>query len=356
VTPDARASGGDPAPLLDVRGLHTHFVTDVGIVRAVDGVSLTLHAASTLGIVGESGSGKSVLARSIMGLLPSNAGHLAGDVIEFGGDDILAMSTRERRNLLGPGIGMVFQDPMTALTPTVRIGRHVVEPLRRHFQMGRSDARNRAVELLTNVGIPDAERRMRQYPHQLSGGLRQRVVIARALSCRPRLLIADEPTTALDVTVQRQILDLLERLQREYRMALILVSHDLGVVATRTDRLAVMYAGRVVETGPTRAVTQQPRHPYTRALIDAIPRLSGDRRQRLQAVPGRPPSLLGVRQGCAFAPRCPRVQPDCRRIDPVLAGDRGGRASDHQSACHHPHEYVSEIGDGQSIEYRRQAL
>ncbi len=311
----SRTSG----PLLDVVDLRTFFRTPRGIVRAVDGVSFDLDRGRTIGIVGESGSGKTVLARSIMGLLPrATTVHPTGRVL-FDGQDLLTLPARAKRDIWGEEVAMVFQDPMTSLNPVVKIGRQITEGLEHHLDMSRRDARLTAVALLTSVGIPEPLRRLSQYPHELSGGMRQRVTIAIALACGPRLLMADEPTTALDVTVQAQILDLLQKQQRERFMAMVLITHDLGVVAGRTDEILVMYAGRVVERAPTYELFRHMKMPYTEALLQSIPRITNPSHTRLQAISGRPPDLVNLPVGCKFAPRCPYVQERCTEEEPPLA-------------------------------------
>ena len=323
----------DPGePLLVVDDLHTSFRTGRGTVRAVDGVSLSVAAGQTLGIVGESGSGKTVLSRSIMGLLPLRDVIRSGTV-RFAGHDLTAMKPEQLRQVWGAELSMIFQDPMTALNPVKRIGKQITESLRMHLDMDRSEANSTAVELLRSVGIPSPEDRVRWYPFQLSGGMRQRVMIAIALACGPRLVMADEPTTGLDVTVQAQILDLLKDLQRERHMAVILVTHDLGVVANRADEIVVMYAGRVVERASTRLLFSDTRMPYTRALMDSIPRLSDPSGARLHAIAGRPPDLIHPPKGCRFAPRCPYVQDKCRELEPPL---RTAGSPDHLFACWYP--------------------
>jgi oligopeptide/dipeptide ABC transporter ATP-binding protein len=309
--------GSIEGPLLEVEDLHTSFRTGRGLVRAVDGVSLTLGRGRTLGVVGESGSGKTVLSRSIMGLLPGSNVERSGTV-RFAGHDLTTMSLPELREVWGMQIALVFQDPMTALNPVVRVGRQITEALRLRAGLDRKGAYETAVALLNSVGIPAPERRLRNYPHELSGGMRQRVMIAIALACGPKLLLADEPTTGLDVTVQAQILDLLATQQRERHMGMILVSHDLGVVANRTDEIVVMYAGRVVEQAPTAELFAHTRMPYTEALLRSIPRLSEPSHTRLRAIPGRPPDLAADISGCRFAPRCPYVQDQCRTEEPPL--------------------------------------
>jgi peptide/nickel transport system ATP-binding protein len=306
-------------PLLDVKDVQTHFRTDRGLVRAVDGVSFSLERGKTIGIVGESGCGKSVLSRSIMGLLTSNA--VRNGSIAFEGREIGQADTETMKRYWGTQMSMVFQDPMTSLNPVMRIGNQIMESLRYHLDVTKEYAEETALALLRSVGIPEAERRLREYPHQLSGGMRQRVMIAIALACGPKLLFADEPTTALDVTVQAQILDLLQGQQRERFMAMVLVTHDLGVVAGRTDDIAVMYAGRIVEKAPTRALFANTRHPYTEALLKSIPKLAHASHTRLEAITGRPPDLVNPPPGCKFAPRCPYAQEQCLQSEPPLADD-----------------------------------
>jgi peptide/nickel transport system ATP-binding protein len=322
----------DAGVLLEVDDLVTSFATPRGELRAVDGVSLRLARGETLGIVGESGSGKSMLARTIMRLLPPTA-TTSGRVV-YGGKDLAELSPSAARNLWGPELAMVFQDPTTSLNPTKRVGTHITESLRHHLGLGRRAAGQRAVELLDQVGIPGPDQRVRQYPHELSGGMRQRVTIAVALACEPNLLVADEPTTALDVTVQKQILDLLSRLQGERGMAMILITHELGIVSGRSDRVAVMYAGRLVETAPTRRLFASVRHPYTEALLRSSPRIDAPSHTRLQAITGRPPDLAKLPPGCRFAPRCPHATDVCREQEPALQESEEG----HLVACHHPVE------------------
>ncbi len=319
-------------PLLTVDDLRTWFHTPRGTVRAVDGISLTVRRGTTVGVVGESGSGKTVLSRSIMGLLPTRDVERAGTVT-FAGRDLTTMSAKELRSVWGPQIAMIFQDPMTALNPVKRVGAQITESLRLHLHMDRKEARATAAALLDSVGIPSPEKRLRAYPSQLSGGMRQRVMIAIALACGPRLVLADEPTTGLDVTIQAQILDLLGSLQDERNMAMILVTHDLGVVATRADEIVVMYAGKVVERAPTPTLFADPKMPYTRALMDSIPRLSQPSGTRLAAIAGRPPDLVDPPQGCRFAPRCPYAQDRCRESEPPL---RTAGSADHLFACWFP--------------------
>jgi peptide/nickel transport system ATP-binding protein len=315
------------APLLSVEGVSVDLPTRRGVLRAVERVDLTLMAGRTLGIAGESGSGKTMLSRAILGLLPRQA-RLAGRV-RFDGEDLTRLDPRALRRLRGRSLAVVFQDPMTSLNPVLTIGRQIVETLQEHLKLPGATAQKRAAELLAAVGIPDPEQRLRQYPHQLSGGMRQRAVIAIALSCEPKLLIADEPTTALDVTIQAQILDLLGREQRRRRMAMILVTHDLGVLAGRTDEVAVMYAGRVVERAPTPLLFRSKRMPYTEALLAAIPRLDAPPHTPLPTVTGRPPDPTRSVPGCAFAPRCKYAVEHCRSEAPPLSGSE----ADHRYAC-----------------------
>jgi peptide/nickel transport system ATP-binding protein len=303
--------------LLEVTDLHTSFKTPRGLARAVNGVSFVLDRGKTLGIVGESGSGKSVLSRSIMGLLPKHNVVREGSV-RYKGEEISTLSNSSMRQLWGTEMAMVFQDPMTSLNPVVKVGRQITESLHYHLDMDREEANATALALLKSVGIPEAERRLNEYPHQLSGGMRQRIVIAIALACGPRLLFADEPTTALDVTVQAQILNLLQQQQRERDMAMILVTHDLGVVAGRADEIAVMYAGQVVEHAPAALLFAQMRMPYTEGLLKSIPKLDQPSHSRLQVIGGRPPDLVTPPPGCKFAPRCPYAQDRCRVEEPPL--------------------------------------
>jgi oligopeptide/dipeptide ABC transporter ATP-binding protein len=292
--------------LLEVSDLQTHFFTREGVVRAVDGVSFSVERGRTLGIVGESGCGKSVTALSIMGLIPKPPARIVGGSVHFDGRDLTKLSEKQLENVRGRDIAMIFQDPMTSLNPTLTIGTQITETLKRHLGLAKEDARKRAVDLLEHVGIPQASRRLDDYPHRFSGGMRQRVMIAIGLSCRPKLLIADEPTTALDVTIQAQILDLLYDLQREFEMALILITHDMGVIAEVVDEVAVMYAGQIVEQASVLDLYDHPEHPYTEALLGALPQLEGEgiREGRLTSIPGRPPDLINPPAGCRFAPRC----------------------------------------------------
>ncbi len=303
--------------LLGIRNLRTTFRSDEGLVRAVDGIDLDVAEGEVVGVVGESGSGKSVTMLSLMGLVEP-PGRVEADRIRFEGKDLLSLSAEEMRRLRGNRMAMVFQDPMTSLNPFLTVEEQVCEVLEVHKSMRRAAARERAVALLEEVGIPGAARRLRDYPHQFSGGMRQRVMIAIALACEPALLIADEPTTALDVTIQAQILDLLRKLRAERKMSVILITHDLGVVAGMCERVKVMYAGRIVEEGPTRAIFRTPRHPYTRALLASLPRLDEGEGARLRTIPGLPPNLSRVPKGCAFHPRCAYAEERCRTDEPRL--------------------------------------
>jgi oligopeptide/dipeptide ABC transporter ATP-binding protein len=311
-------AGRDPnAKLLRVVDIKTHFRTEKGTVRAVDGVSFTLDRGRTLGVVGESGSGKTILSRSVMGLLPKRNVIREGHVY-YEGTDIINLGDDEMRHFWGSEMAMVFQDPMTSLNPVKKIGNQITESLFLHLNMDKQDAHDTALALLSSVGIPEPDQRLNEYPHQLSGGMRQRVVIAIALACGPKLLFADEPTTALDVTVQAQILNLLQQLQRERHMAMILVTHDLGVVAGRTDEIAVMYAGKVVEHAPTPVLFSAMKMPYTEALLSSIPKLEHRSHTRLEVIPGRPPDLINPPKGCRFAPRCKYAQERCLVEEPPL--------------------------------------
>ena len=304
--------------LLEVTDLRTHFFTQDGLVRAVDGVSFYVEKGETLGIVGESGSGKSVTSLSVMRLVPSPPGKIVSGRVLFDGEDLLTYDEDEMRKIRGKNIAMIFQDPMTSLNPVLTIGRQITESLELHMKMTGKEARRRAVELLALVGIPSPERRLDDYPHQFSGGMRQRVMIAMALSCNPDLLIADEPTTALDVTIQAQILELINKLKSELGMAIIIITHDLGVVARMADRVNVMYAGMIVEEGPTGRIFGDPRMPYTIGLLQSIPRLDEERGHRLNPIRGLPPDLIGLPAICPFAPRCDYVQDACYEQVPPL--------------------------------------
>jgi peptide/nickel transport system ATP-binding protein len=320
-------------PILDVRGLYTHFQTDAGLVRAVDGVTFALEQGVTLGLVGESGCGKTILCRTLMGLLPRSAKIPDTAQVFFNGTDLRTLAEKALCKVRGKDVAMIFQDPLTSLNPVMTVGAQIGESLRLHLGMSKRAARGRSIELLQAVGIAAPQRRVDEYPHQLSGGIRQRVAIAIALACEPKLLIADEPTTALDVTVQSGILDLLQREQRERNMSMILITHDLGVVAGRTDEIAVMYAGKIVERAPTRDIFADTRMPYTRALIDSIPRVDGPVHARLSTIAGQPPNLITPPPGCRFAPRCNRTQHRCSCEEPSLAATEPAH---HSVACWYP--------------------
>jgi peptide/nickel transport system ATP-binding protein len=315
-------------PLLEIRDLKVTFRTDDGVVRAVDGVSATLNEGETLGIVGESGSGKSVTMMSVMRLITDPNAHFEGEVL-YKGANLMAMSQDQIRSIRGAGIGMIFQDPMTSLNPVYRVGWQIEEQIREHEKVSKQAARDRAIDLLTSVGIPNARERVDAYPHQFSGGMRQRVMIAMAISCNPDVLIADEPTTALDVTIQAQILGLIKKLREDYGTAVVLITHDMGVVADMADRIAVMYAGKIVEQGTRRELFYDPQHPYTWGLLGSIARLDRPRPRRLAAIPGQPPSLLHLPPGCAFAERCSHRFERCAE-QPLLL-DRIGDG--HLDAC-----------------------
>ncbi|MBZ0319497.1 MAG: ABC transporter ATP-binding protein [Anaerolineae bacterium] len=318
------------ALLMEVKDLKTRFSTQEGLVYAVNGVSYTLHEGETLGVVGESGSGKSVHALSIMGLVPSPPATIEGNV-NFRGRELLSLSREQMRLVRGAEIAMVFQDPMTSLNPVLTIGRQITEALKLHLGMDNEQARRRAAELLQMVGIPMADRRLGDYPHQFSGGMRQRAMIAMALSCNPQLLIADEPTTALDVTIQAQILDLVRRLRDKIGMAMIWITHDLGVVAGLADTLQVMYAGLIVERGPVKDLYKDTRHPYTLGLISSLPRLD-QKNQHLVSITGSPPDMRSAPTGCPFSPRCPYVISKCWDEIPSLISVDGGNP-EHLAAC-----------------------
>jgi oligopeptide/dipeptide ABC transporter ATP-binding protein len=316
------------APLLDVRNLRTWFHTRAGVARAVDGVDLALDQGGTLCLVGESGCGKSVTALSIMGLVDRPGRVMPESSIAFAGKNLVTSTEEELRQVRGNEISMIFQEPMTSLNPVFTVGDQIAEAVRLHQDVDRRRAEERAIEMMQLVGIPDAERRLKDYPHQMSGGMRQRVMIAMALSCRPRLLIADEPTTALDVTIQAQILELMRDLQERLGMAILLITHDLGVVAEMADQVAVMYAGRVVERGPVAEVFQAPQHPYTEALLHSIPLLGMTQAEPLQVIRGMVPNPLSWPHGCRFAPRCDHAFGRCQAEDPPLMP-----AGAQESAC-----------------------
>jgi peptide/nickel transport system ATP-binding protein len=316
-------------PLLDIRDLKVTFRTDDGLVRAVDGVSLTVGEGETVGIVGESGSGKSVMMMSVMRLITDPNAKFEGEVL-YKGTNLMALPQDRIRSIRGSGISMIFQDPMTSLNPVYKVGWQIEEQIREHEKISKQAARQRAVDLLVAVGIPNASERVNAYPHEFSGGMRQRVMIAMAVSCNPDVLIADEPTTALDVTIQAQILNLIKKLKDDFGTAVVLITHDMGVVADMADRIAVMYAGRIVEQGTQRDLFYDPQHPYTWGLLGSIARLDRPRPRRLAAIPGLPPSLMHLPAGCAFAERCAYRFAKCDEERPELL-DRG---SGHLDACH----------------------
>jgi len=316
--------------LLEVQDLKTYFKVRAGRVRAVDGVSFGVKPGEKVGVVGESGCGKSVTALSIMRLLPQPAGEIAGGSILFDDQDLLDLSEKEMRRVRGGKIGMIFQDPLTCLNPTMTVGKQIGEALRIHLKLDKDEAQKRAISLLEQVGIPAAAERVDSYPHQFSGGMRQRVMIAIALACNPKLLIADEPTTALDVTVQAQILELISGVCSEFGTAVIIITHDLGVVAGMTDRVVVMYAGKIMETAPTDEIFANPRHPYTLGLLASVPRLDEKRHSQLKTIEGAPPNLIKPPTGCPFMPRCAFARAICRTMPPL---DLVAGKSDHLKAC-----------------------
>jgi oligopeptide/dipeptide ABC transporter ATP-binding protein len=325
---DVRAPG---EPLLEIRGLRTYFHTESGVAKAVDGVDLTIMPGEVLGLVGESGSGKSVTALSILRLVPSPPGHIAGGEIRFRGQNLLALDWPAIRAIRGRDISMIFQEPMTSLNPVLTIGHQLEEVVLTHTPASQAEAEARAVEMLTLVGIPDAARRLRQYPHELSGGMRQRVMIAMALALDPALLIADEPTTALDVTIQAQILDLMLGIrERRPESAILLITHNLAVVAETCDRVAVMYGGKIQEIAPVRALFGQPLHPYTQGLLASLPRVDGEKADRLQMIPGSVPDIHRLPAGCKFSTRCPERFEPCAGLEPPLVEARPG----HFVRCH----------------------
>ncbi|MBX9363802.1 ABC transporter ATP-binding protein [Streptomyces massasporeus] len=335
-SPAPDGSEGTGRPLLEVRDLHVEFHTRDGVAKAVNGVNYSVSAGETLAVLGESGSGKSVTAQAIMGILDMPPGRIPQGEILFRGQDMLKMSAEERRKIRGRRIAMIFQDALSSLNPVLTVGYQLAEMFRVHQGMSKKDAKVKAIELMDRVKIPAAAARVNDYPHQFSGGMRQRIMIAMALALEPDLIIADEPTTALDVTVQAQVMDLLADLQREYNMGLILITHDLGVVADVADKIAVMYAGRIVERAPVRELYKRPAHPYTRGLLDSIPRLD-QKGQELYAIKGLPPNLTRIPSGCAFNPRCPKAQDICRTDVPALfpvTEQDGGELVGRGSACH----------------------
>jgi peptide/nickel transport system ATP-binding protein len=317
-------------PLLEVNDLRASFRTEDGIVRAVDGVSFTVGEGEVLGIVGESGSGKSVTMLSVMRLIADPNVIYSGEIL-YKGRNLMGLSKDAMREVRGEEISMIFQDPMTSLNPVYSVGWQIEEQLNEHYDLGKGQARRRAIDLLSQVGIPKPEQRIDDYPHQFSGGMRQRVMIALALSCNPDLLIADEPTTALDVTIQAQILELIKNLKRDFGSAVVLITHDLGVVADIADRILVMYAGRIVEQGNKEQIFYDPQHPYTWGLLGSIARLDRPKARRLTAIAGQPPSLINRPQGCSFRPRCPQAFDRCRVDDPMLTEKVG---DGHLDACH----------------------
>jgi len=333
-------AGSYEGPLLDVRDLHVEFRTREGVAKAVNGVNYSVDAGETLAVLGESGSGKSVTAQAIMGILDSPPGFVTGGQVLFQGQNLLTLGAEERRRVRGARMAMIFQDALSALNPVLNVGEQLGEMFTVHRGLSRKEARAKAIELMERVRIPAARERVRQYPHQFSGGMRQRVMIAMAMALEPELIIADEPTTALDVTVQAQVMDLLAELQREYNMGLILITHDLGVVADVADKIAVMYAGRIVETSPVHDIYAAPAHPYTKGLLDSIPRVD-QKGQELYAIKGLPPNLLHIPPGCAFNPRCPMAQAVCRTDVPPLYQVSSTRAS----ACHFWKECLGESAD-----------
>ena len=326
-------------PLLEVRDLHTEFRTGAGVVPAVDGISYTVERGETVAIVGESGSGKTAGALSILRLIPDPPGRITQGQILFAGRDLLQLSDEEIRQVRGADIGMIFQEPMTSLNPVLTIGRQITETLEQHRGADRDAAQKRAVDLLGLVGIADPVRRLKQYPHQLSGGMRQRIMIAIALACDPKMVIADEPTTALDVTIQAQILELMKQLTHRLDVALIIITHNLGVVARYANRVNVMYAGRIVESGPATQIYHDPRHPYTMALLRSVPRLDRPRLARLDPVDGQPPDLTRLDAGCSFRPRCRFAVEACARSGPPL--QRVGEGQ-HYAACFRSNEIAIE--------------
>ncbi len=324
---------GNGQAVLQVQGLKTVFSTRAGDIHAVNSVSFSLQPGELLGVVGESGSGKSVTMMSLIGLLPSPPAEVQAGSVQFGGADLLKLGKKALQALRGRDIGFVFQDPMTSLNPVFTVGFQIMEPLRKHMGMNKAAARKRAVELLELVGIPDAERRLRDFPHQFSGGMRQRVMIAIALACDPKVLIADEPTTALDVTIQAQILELVKELRQKLGMSIIWITHDLGVIAGIADRVMVMYGGQVVEYGPVREVFANPAHPYTRALMTTVPSVRGERAEKLNVIEGQPPMLSQHPTACPFRARCPHAFDRCARENPA----RRTVVEGHDTACFWDH-------------------
>jgi oligopeptide transport system ATP-binding protein len=343
-TTSATTTPRDGQPLLEVKNLKTQFFTQDGVVKAVDDLSFYIMPGETLGVVGESGSGKSITGLSLMRLIPSPPGKIVNGEVIFNGKDVLKMTDEQVRHIRGNEIAMIFQDPMTSLNPVLTINRQISESLILHMNMNKDQAKARAVELLKMVGIPNAEERVDQYPHQFSGGMRQRVMIAMALSCNPKLLIADEPTTALDVTIQAQILDLMKTLQTETGAGVMMITHSMGVVAGMADRVQVMYAGHIVETATTEEIFANPRHPYTVGLMKSIPRLDAQKKEKLQPIRGLPPDLIDLPDMCPFVPRCNYAREQCERKNPPLMEVSPG----HFSACWF-HEEVSMDDDQDAV-------
>ena len=318
-------------PILKVRDLVVEFATENGTVRAADGISFDVFPNETVGLVGESGCGKTVTGLSILGLIPSPPGRIAAGSILFAGRELVGLPEDEMRRIRGSDVSMIFQEPMTALNPVFTIGNQMIDVLKRHRGLTRQQSHAAAIEMLAKVGLPDPSARIDEYPHQLSGGMRQRVMIAMALSCGPKLLVADEPTTALDVTTQAQVLEQIAKLQQEFRMSVVLITHDLGIVAETCQRALVMYCGRIVEKASIATLFASPRHPYAKGLLESDPRLRESRLDELPIIPGRVPDLLHLPPGCRFADRCPRADATCEREDPALEV-----AGDGAVACHHP--------------------
>jgi oligopeptide transport system ATP-binding protein len=343
-TTSAATTQRDGQPLLEVKNLKTQFFTQDGVVKAVDDLSFYIMPGETLGVVGESGSGKSITGLSLMRLIPSPPGKIVNGEVLFGGKDVLKMTDEQVRHIRGNEIAMIFQDPMTSLNPVLTINRQISESLILHMNMNKDQAKTRAIELLKMVGIPNAEERVDQYPHQFSGGMRQRVMIAMALSCNPKLLIADEPTTALDVTIQAQILDLMKTLQTETGAGVMMITHSMGVVAGMADRVQVMYAGHIVETATTEEIFANPRHPYTVGLMKSIPRLDAQKKEKLQPIRGLPPDLIDLPDMCPFVPRCNYAREQCERKNPPLMEVSPG----HFSACWF-HDEVSMTDDQDEV-------
>ena len=326
------------AELLQVKDLQTSFFTPEGEVRAIDGVSFEIDEGKTIGLVGESGCGKSVTSLSIMRLIPSPPGKIVGGEIFYRGRDLLRLNNEQMRKIRGNEISMIFQEPMTSLNPVFTVGNQIGEAIRLHQGLGKKETRQKTIEMLRLVKIADPESRVDSYPHQLSGGMRQRIMIAMALSCNPSLLIADEPTTALDVTIQAQILELMKELRQKIGMALLLITHDLGVVAEQADHVAIMYAGKIVERSNTRAIFNHPLHPYTVGLLNSLPGVGVLKKKRLDAIPGVVPSPLNLPSGCRFRDRCPRAADLCAQTEPQLVENEAG----HTVACHFPHTETRE--------------